>query len=83
SSQRTAKLSEPLALALLAGSNNLIKPEATSAAIFPAFLFIAGTMIAVALAYQFLGVETHGQPIALDPEERPPRASRPGLAAGN
>ena len=70
-----------MALALLAGSDNLIKPEATEAAIFPAFLFIAGTMLAVALAFLFLGVETHGQPMALDSEERSV-APRPGFAAG-
>jgi MFS transporter, putative metabolite:H+ symporter len=76
------KILGPLALALLAGSNNLIAPKATEAAVFPAFLFIAGTMLAVTLAYIFLGIETHGQPIALDTEERvaPPQ---PRLAAGN
>lgn len=62
------KILGPLALAMLAGSNNLIKPEATAAAIFPAFLFIAGTMLAVALAFLFLGVETHGQPMSLGHE---------------
>ena len=76
------KILGPLALALLAGSDNLIAPKATAEAVFPAFLFIAVTMLAVALAYLFLGIETHGQPIALDTEERAPRA-RPGLAAGN
>jgi putative MFS transporter len=76
------KILGPLALAVLAGSDNLIAPKATAEAVFPAFLFIAGTMIAVALAYLFLGIETHGQPIALDTEERAPR-TRPGLAAGN
>jgi len=76
------KILGPLALAVLAGSDNLIAPKATAEAVFPAFLFIAGTMVAVALAYLFLGIETHGQPIALDTEERAPR-SRPGLAAGN
>lgn len=76
------KILGPLALALLAGSNNLIKPEATEAAIFPAFLFIAATMVAVALAFLFLGVETHGQPIALDAGGDRAAAPRPRLAAG-
>lgn len=69
------KILGPLALAVLAGSDNLIKPQATEAAIFPAFLFIAGTMLAVALAFLFLGVETHGRPIALGSGEQvsPPR----------
>ncbi|HTV88506.1 MAG TPA: MFS transporter [Stellaceae bacterium] len=75
------KILGPLVLALLAGSNNLIAPKATEAAIFPAFLFIAATMVAVALAFLFLGAETHGQPIALDAGARS-AARRPGLAAG-
>lgn len=76
------KILGPLALALLAGSSNLIRPQATEAAVFPAFLFIAGTMLAVALAYLFLGIETHGQPIALDTEERASAQPRAGLVAG-
>lgn len=77
------KILGPLVLALLAGSSNLIRPAATEAAVFPAFLFIAGMMLAVALAYVFLGIETHGQPLALDTEEAAARARSPGLAAGN
>jgi MFS transporter, putative metabolite:H+ symporter len=60
------KIVGPLALAVLAGSSNIIAPQATADAIFPAFLMLAGTMLAVALAYVFLGVETHGRPIALE-----------------
>jgi putative MFS transporter len=55
-----------LALALLAGSSNIIAPQATADAVFPAFLMLAGTMLAVALAYVFLGVETHGRPLAME-----------------
>ncbi|HKS88092.1 MAG TPA: MFS transporter [Stellaceae bacterium] len=76
------KILGPLALALLAGSNNLIKPEATEAAVFPAFLFIALTMLAVALAFLFLGIETHGQPMALDSEAQAAPPPRRTLAAG-
>jgi putative MFS transporter len=60
------KILGPLALAVLAGSSNIIAPQATADAIFPAFLMLAGTMLAVALAYVFLGIETHGRPIALE-----------------
>ncbi len=69
------KILGPLALALLAGSSNVIAPQATAAAVFPAFMFLAATMLAVALAYVFLGVETHGRPIAQGDEGRaaPPR----------
>ncbi len=59
------KILGPLALALLAGSDNIIAPKATAEAVFPAFLFLAATMLAVALAFAFLGVETHGRAISL------------------
>src|SRR5439155_5141827 len=58
------KIVGPLVLALLAGSDNIIAPKATADAVFPAFVFLALTMLAVALAYVFLGIETHGKPIA-------------------
>jgi len=63
------KIIGPLALALLAGSSNVIAPQATSRAIFPAFVLLAVLMLLVALAYLFLGVETHGRPIAQGHEE--------------
>jgi MFS transporter, putative metabolite:H+ symporter len=59
------KIIGPLALALLAGSSNVIAPQATADAVFPAFVMLAGVMLLVALAYVFLGVETHGKPIML------------------
>ena len=68
------KILGPLALALLAGSDNIIAPKATEAAVFPAFVFLAATMLAVALAFMFLGVETHGRAMTLGTEggEAPP-----------
>ena len=59
------KILGPLALAILAGSDNIIAPKATAEAVFPAFVFLGATMLAVALAFAFLGVETHGKQIAL------------------
>ncbi|HWD57880.1 MAG TPA: MFS transporter [Stellaceae bacterium] len=59
------KILGPLALALLAGSDNIIAPKATADAVFPAFVFLGVTMLVVALAFLFLGVETHGRQIAL------------------
>ena len=38
-----------LVLALISGSDNLLEPKATGAAAFPAFLFLAVRMLAVAL----------------------------------
>jgi putative MFS transporter len=58
------KIVGPLALALLAGSSNIIAPKATAAAIFPAFVMLSVLMLLVAAAYLFLGVETHGVPIS-------------------
>ena len=69
------KILGPLALALLAGSDNIIAPKATEAAVFPAFVFLGATMLAVALAYLFLGVETHGRAISLGAEVRGEGAS--------
>jgi putative MFS transporter len=74
------KILGPLALAVIAGSDNIIAPQATADAVFPAFVFLAVTMLGVALAYVFLGIETHGRPIAQGDEEH----AAPGrLAAGN
>ncbi len=58
----------PLALALIAGSSNLVSPQATEAAVLPAFLFLSVNMLLVALGFGFLGVETHGRPMALGDE---------------
>jgi hypothetical protein len=33
--------------------------------VFPAFVFLAATMLVVALAFALLGVEMHGRPVAL------------------
>jgi putative MFS transporter len=78
------KILGPLALALIAGSSNIISPQATAAAVFPAFLFLAANMLLVALGFLLLGVETHGRPIALGGEEAaaPPAMARVGAAGG-
>jgi MFS transporter, putative metabolite:H+ symporter len=73
------KILGPLALALIAGSDNIIAPQATADAVFPAFVFLAVTMLGVALAYIFLGVETHGVPLAQGGERPGPQR----LAAGS
>jgi putative MFS transporter len=53
---------------VLAGSSNIIAPKATADAVLPAFVFLGGTMLVVALAYLFLGVETHGRTLSLGHE---------------
>jgi len=59
------KIIGPLALALLAGSDNIIAPKATADAVFPAFAMLGAIMLLVALAFAFLGVETHGKAMSL------------------
>ena len=63
------KILGPLALALLAGSGNVIAPKATEAAVLPAFIFLAGCMALVGLSFLILGVETHGKAMALGGKE--------------
>jgi putative MFS transporter len=62
------KIAGPLALALIAGSSNLIKPQATADAVFPAFLLLGANMLAVGLAFAFLAVEMHGRAMPIEPE---------------
>jgi putative MFS transporter len=59
------KIVGPLCLALIAGADNLVHPQATASAVMPAFVFLAGSGLLVGLAFTFLGVEPHGRPVAL------------------
>ena len=45
-----------------------MSPQATEDAVLPAFLFLSVNMLLVALGFGFLGVETHGRPLALGDE---------------
>jgi MFS transporter, putative metabolite:H+ symporter len=55
------KIIGPLSLALIAGSSNVVSPQATSDAVLPAYLFLAFCMLLVGMSFAFLGVETHGK----------------------
>ncbi|MBN8990383.1 MAG: MFS transporter [Rhizobiales bacterium] len=59
------KIVGPLCLALIAGADNFVHPQATASAVAPAFFFLAGTGLVVGLAFTFLGVEPHGRPVSL------------------
>ncbi len=59
------KIIGPLVLGLLAGSENLVSPKATDAAVLPGYLFLAACCLVVGLAYSFLGIETHKRPTSL------------------
>jgi MFS transporter, putative metabolite:H+ symporter len=63
------KIIGPLSLALIAGSSHFVSPQQTEAAVFPAMLFLAFSMLLVGLSFLFLGVETHGKPLALGSDE--------------
>jgi putative MFS transporter len=60
------KIIGPLSLALIAGTSQLVSPQQTAEAVFPAFLFLAFCMALVGLSFLFLGVETHGKAMVLD-----------------
>jgi putative MFS transporter len=72
------KILGPLSLALIAGTSNVVSPQATADAVFPAYLFLAGCMALVGLSFAVLGVETHGTAMALGDKEEARRA-RPAV----
>jgi len=57
------KIIGPLGLALVVGSSNVVKPEATLDAIQPAFLYLASWFAMAGLVYYFFGIETKGRSI--------------------
>jgi MFS transporter, putative metabolite:H+ symporter len=57
------KVIGPLGLALVVGSSNVVKPEATLSAIQPAFLYLACWFALAGAVYCFLGIETKGRSI--------------------
>jgi putative MFS transporter len=63
------KIVGPLSLALIAGTSNVVSPQATSDAVLPAYLFLAFCMLLVGLSFVFLGVETHGKAMGVGDEE--------------
>jgi putative MFS transporter len=74
------KILGPLSIALIAGTSNIISPQATEGALFPAFLFLAGGMLLVGLSFALLGVETHGKAMALDAEAPLVAPARPAAS---
>ncbi|MBV8736945.1 MAG: MFS transporter [Alphaproteobacteria bacterium] len=73
------KILGPLSLALIAGSSNVVSPQATADAVFPAYLFLAFCMALVALSFLVLGVETHGKAMAFAADEMPAPARQTAL----
>jgi putative MFS transporter len=57
------KVIGPLGLALVVGSSNVIKPEASVENVLPAFLYLASWFVLAGAVYLFLGIETKGRSI--------------------
>jgi putative MFS transporter len=60
------KILGPLCLAFIAGSSNVITPQATEAAAMPAFVFLGLCALVTGLAFTFVKIEPHGKPLELD-----------------
>ncbi len=75
------KILGPLALAVIAGTANVVSPKATQGAVFPAFMFLAFCMLLVGLAFLFLARETHGRAITLDLDAEPQQQTPPAAVA--
>ena len=78
----------PAGLALIAGSSNYVKPEATFDALVPGFLYFAFWYVLGAFAFWFIGFETSRRSIGeIDTALRrpPPVAAASGAmrSAGN
>jgi MFS transporter, putative metabolite:H+ symporter len=55
------KIIGPLGLALIVGSSNIIKPEASVAKIIPAFIYLGAWFALAGILYCFFGIETKGR----------------------
>jgi len=55
------KIIGPLGLALIVGSSNIVKPEASVAKIIPAFIYLGAWFAAAGIVYLFFGTETKGR----------------------
>lgn len=74
------KIVGPLCLALIAGSSNVVTPQATEAAATPAFLFLGLCMLLTAITFTVVRIEPHGKPLDLGLDNRDtssPSAARP------
>ena len=58
------KIIGPLGLALIVGSSNVVKPEASVAKIVPAFIYLGGWYVLAGVLYGLFGIETRHRTIA-------------------
>jgi putative MFS transporter len=72
------KIIGPLGLALIVGSSNVVTPQASLAAIVPAFIYLGAWFALAGVAYYFVGIETKGRSIEeIDDGLVKPRLIRP------
>src|SRR6202047_1352309 len=57
------KIIGPLGLALIVGSSNVVKPEASVTKIIPAFIYLGAWFALAGIVYGFFGIETRGRSI--------------------
>ncbi|MGH9355172.1 MAG: MFS transporter [Terriglobia bacterium] len=55
------KIIGPLGLALIAGSSNIVRPEASVTRIIPAFVYLGAWFALAGAVYLFFGIETKGR----------------------
>jgi putative MFS transporter len=73
----------PAGLALIAGSSNYVKPQATIDALIPGFLYFASWYVLGALAFWLIAIETRGRTIdEIDADLRTPASSPARAPAG-
>lgn len=65
------KIVGPLSLGLIAGTTNLITPQATVDALPPAFMYLAGCSLLVGVAFAIFPVETRGKVLDPEPADKP------------
>jgi putative MFS transporter len=58
-----AKFIGPAGLAVIAGASNYVNPQATLAAIVPAYNYFAAWFLLAVIAFLFVGIETRGRTI--------------------
>jgi putative MFS transporter len=76
------KMAGPVILAVIAGTDNFVSPQATVDSIFPAFLFFAGCSFVVGACFTLIPLETHGKPLQIDAVSAPPLVGTGASAPG-
>jgi hypothetical protein len=82
--ERGRQIVGPVVLAVIAGTSNIVSPQATSDSIFPAFVFFAFCSFIVGLCFTLIPIETHGKPLQMDIPRTPQNGGlRPELGVAN